>query len=111
MGCLMLVISYGEVEAKEVEGSSKLKIRWLNDEGSRNFAVRHVEVEPGGYSPYHSHPWEHEMFILEGAGSVVGGQETKQISAGDSISIPSGENHQIRNTGEKTLKLLCMIPK
>lgn len=100
-----------EVEAKEVEGSYKLKLRWLNDEGSRNFAVRHVEIEPGGYSPYHSHSWEHEMFILEGAGSVEGGQETKLISAGDSISIPSGENHQMRNTGEKILKLLCIIPK
>ena len=107
----MKIISYGEVEAKEAEGSSKLKIRWLNNEGSRDFAVRHVEIESGGYSPYHSHPWEHEMFILEGAGSVIGGQETKSIGAGDSISIPSGENHQVRNTSEKTLRLLCMIPK
>ena len=107
----MRVISYREVEAKEVEGSSKLKLRWLNTEGSNVFAVRHVEIEPGGYSPSHSHPWEHEIFILKGTGSVIGGQEAKQISAGDSISIPNEEKHQIRNTGQQTLKLLCMIPK
>ena len=111
MGCQMRIISYREVEAKEVEGSSKLKLRWLNTEGSSNFAVRHCEIEPDGCSPYHSHPWEHEMFVLEGKGSILGNKETKPIRAGDSISIPSEEIHQIKNTGKKTLKILCMIPK
>lgn len=107
----MKIISYREIEAKEVEGSSKLKLRWLNTEGYSNFAVRHCEIEPGGYSPCHSHPWEHEMFVLEGKGSVIGNKEAKPINEGDSISIPSEEVHQIRNTSKKTLKILCMIPK
>ena len=107
----MRIISYGEIEAKEVEGSSKLKLRWLNTEGSRNFAVRHCEIEPDGYSPYHNHPWEHEMFVLEGKGIVIGDKEAKAISPGDSISIPANETHQIKNSGEKTLRILCMIPK
>ena len=107
----MQVVSYRDVEATEVEGSSKLKLRWLNIDGSRNFAVRHCEVESGGYSPYHSHPWEHEMYVLEGKGIVVGDKEAKTISVGDSISIPANETHQIKNSGEKTLKILCMIPK
>jgi len=42
MGYQMRIIFYGEVEAEEAEGSCKLKIRWLNNEGSRNFAVRHI---------------------------------------------------------------------
>jgi quercetin dioxygenase-like cupin family protein len=111
MGCQMRIVSYGEVEAKECEGSSKLKIRWLNDEGSRNFAVRHIEIEPDGYSPYHSHSWEHEIFVLEGSGTAVGGKTVESISVGDLVSIPANEAHQIKNTGEKTLRLLCMIPK
>jgi quercetin dioxygenase-like cupin family protein len=107
----MQVISYGEIEAKEVEGSFKLKIRWLNNEGSRNFAVRHIEIEPNGYSPYHSHLWEHEIFVLEGSGTAIGKEEVEPISVGDLISIPAGETHQIKNTGKSTLKILCMIPK
>lgn len=107
----MRIISYGEVEAKEVEGSSKLKIRWLNTEGSRNFAVRHIEIEPDGYSPYHSHPWEHEIFVLEGNAVAVGEKGVESISVGDLISIPGEEIHQIKNTGKTTLKVLCMIPK
>jgi len=107
----MRIISYREVEAKEVEEGSRLKIRWLNTEGSTIFAVRHFEIEPGGYSPYHSHPWEHEIFVLEGNGTVLGDKEAEAISVGDLISIPAEESHQIKNTGKSTLKILCMIPK
>ena len=107
----MRIISYEEVETKEAEGSSKLKIRWLNNEGSRNFAVRHVEIEPDGYSPYHSHSWEHEIFVLEGSGIAVGEKGLESVTVGDLISIPGEEIHQIKNTGKSTLKILCMIPK
>lgn len=83
----MKIISYKDVESKEVEGSSKLKIKWLNTDGSENFAVRHCEIGSGGFSPYHSHSWEHEIFVLEGEGLAVGENKSKPISVGDSISI------------------------
>lgn len=107
----MRIVSYEEVKAKEAEGSSRLKIRWLNNEGSRNFAVRHIEIEPDGYSPYHSHSWEHEIFVLEGSGIAVGEKGLEPVTVGDLISIPGEEIHQIKNTGKSTLKILCMIPK
>jgi len=107
----MRVISYEEVEAKEVKEGFKLKIRWLNTAGSKNFSVRLFEIEPGGYSPYHNHPWEHEIFVLEGNGTVIGNEGAEAISVGNIISIPGEETHQIKNTGKSTLKLLCMIPK
>jgi quercetin dioxygenase-like cupin family protein len=107
----MQVISYREVEAKEVEEGSRTKIRLLNTECSSNFAVRHFEIEPDGSTPYHSHPWAHEIFMLEGKGEAIGDKETKSISPGDLISIPPNETHQIRNSGEKTLRLLCIIPR
>jgi len=111
MGYSMKIVSYREVEAKEAEGSFKLKIRWLNNEGSKNFSVRHIQIESGGYSPHHSHPWEHEIFVLEGSGTAVGEKGVQSISVGDLISIPGEEMHQIKNTGKSALKILCMIPK
>lgn len=107
----MKIIYYKDVESKEVEGSSKLKIKWLNTDGSENFAVRHCEIKSGGFSPYHKHSWEHEIFVLEGEGLAVGENESNQISVGDSISIPSNEIHQIKNTGKLPLRILCIIPK
>jgi len=107
----MRIISYKDLESKEVEGGSKLKIKWLNTDGSDNFAVRHCEIGSGGFSPYHSHVWEHEIFVLEGNGLAVGDNKSKSISVGDFISIPADEIHQIKNPNKTLLRILCIIPK
>ena len=109
----MKVVPYKEVEAKEAdEGASKLKVRWLitREMGAPNFAMRLFEVEPGGHSPFHSHPWEHEVFILEGEGLVLGGKEEKKFKAGDAVFIPPNEQHQFKNNSKKKLKFLCLVP-
>ena len=109
----MKIFHYRDVEAKDAEeGASKLRVRWLitKDIGAENFAMRLFEMEPGGYSPFHSHPWEHEVFILEGEGIVVGEREERKFRAGNVIFVPPNEEHQFKNTGETTVKLLCLIP-
>jgi quercetin dioxygenase-like cupin family protein len=78
--------------------------------GAENFAMRLFEMEPGGYSPLHSHAWEHEVFILEGEGIVQSGGEERKFRPGDVIFIPPNEEHQFKNTGEKVVKFLCLIP-
>ena len=109
----MKLFHYDAVKAKDAEeGASKLKVRWLitKEVGAENFAMRLFEMEPGGYSPLHSHPWEHEIFILEGEGLAFDGEKAKGFKAGDVIFIPPGERHQVKNNGKKTLKFLCLVP-
>ena len=109
----MKIFHYRGVEAKDAEeGASKLKVRWLitKDMGAENFAMRFFEMDPEGYSPFHSHAWEHEVFILEGEGIVVGGGEERKFRTGDVIFVPPNETHQFKNTGETTVKFLCLIP-
>ena len=109
----MKVFRYQSVEAKNAdEGASKLKVRWLitKEMGAPNFAMRLFEMEPKGHSPFHSHPWEHEVFILEGEGLVVSDQGEKKVRAGDAVFILPNEKHQLKNNGDKTLKFLCLVP-
>jgi len=109
----MKVFHYEDVEAKDAEkGTSKLRVRWLitKEMGAENFAMRLFEMEPGGYSPLHSHSWEHEVFILKGEGTVFGAGEERKFKANNVIFIPPNEKHQFKNTGETTLKFLCLIP-
>ena len=109
----MKIFHYGDVVAKDAEGgSSKVSVRWLitKEIGAENFAMRMFELESGGYTPFHDHDWEHEVFILEGEGVVVGGKGERRFRAGDVIFIPSNEKHQFRNSGTKTAKILCLIP-
>ena len=109
----MKVFRYETVKAENAgEGSSKLTIRWLitKDTGAPNFAMRLFEMEPGGNSPFHAHDWEHEMFVIDGEGVVVSAEGKKPVSAGTVVFVPPNEKHQFKNTGNKTLKFLCLVP-
>lgn len=110
----MKVSHYERVDQAPVtmEGSSGCQVRWLVDDkqGAPNFAMRQFEVAPGGYTPKHSHPYEHEVFVLEGSGVVVEGDVEHPLRAGDFVYVVPDEVHQFRNTGAAPLKFLCMVP-
>lgn len=111
----MIVKTYSDVPAEKVtmEGTEKVTIRWLLGKGSPapNFWLRLFEVQPGGHSPYHAHPYEHEAFILEGQGRINAKGASHDISAGTFALVEPDEEHQFENTGTEVLKFLCLIPK
>jgi quercetin dioxygenase-like cupin family protein len=108
------VFRFDSVKADPVtmEGSSRVKVRWLitKEMGAKDFAMRVFEIESGGYSPLHKHPWEHEIFILEGIGLLIDDQKTTPFKAGDTVFVPPNQLHQFRNDGQTQLRFLCMIP-
>jgi len=108
----MKQIYYKDVKAEEAEGCVKAKMRWLltDKDGAENFAMRLVEIEPGGHTPWHQHDWEHENFILEGEGTLKTREGETKFKPGDVLLVEPMEKHQYRNPGEKMLKLLCLIP-
>jgi quercetin dioxygenase-like cupin family protein len=57
----------------DMAGAKDVDIRVLisTDDGAENFAMRMFEVQPGGHTPWHTHPNEHEVFIVEGHGVLV----------------------------------------
>ena len=89
-----------------------VNIRWLLTEetGAPNFSMRQFTVTPGGSTPQHAHPWEHEAYILEGSGTIQGGDEVETFKAGAVVFVPPDELHQFKNTGDVEMKFLCMIP-
>jgi quercetin dioxygenase-like cupin family protein len=108
------VFRYDSIQAEPVnmEGASKVKVRWLitKEMGAKNFAMRIFEVESGGYSPLHKHPWEHEVFILEGKGELFNGEKTVPFNSGDVVFVPPDEMHQFKNCGKTLLRFICLIP-
>jgi quercetin dioxygenase-like cupin family protein len=95
-----------------VDGAKDAEIRWLisKEDGASNFAMRLFELKPGGYTPLHKHPHEHEVFIVAGQGTVVCKGQDFPFGAEDCIFIPGGEMHQFKNTGKSLVKFLCLIP-
>ena len=104
---------FSAAEAVDVPApAAGVKIRWLIDEasGAPNFAMRHFEIEPGGATPLHAHEWEHEAFILTGAGVVVNAGGEDAFEPGDVIFMPAGETHCFKNTGAEPVTMLCLVP-
>lgn len=110
----MSVRHFEETPAERVAmpGASGCTVRWLVGarDNAPNFAMRQFEVEPGGFTPKHQHPYEHEVYVLEGQGVVLEGETEHALSAGQVIYMPPNELHQFRNTGTTPMKFLCMVP-
>ena len=110
----MVVKNYTDVPAEKVAmaGAKDVTIRWLLGQGSPapNFYLRLFEVQPGGHSPYHTHPGEHEIFILEGRGRINARGKAHPVAAGTFALVEPNEEHQFENTGDSVLKFLCLVP-
>ncbi len=95
--------------SEEVAGVFKREVITAKD-GAPNFCMRVFEVEPGSSTLFHSHGWEHEVFILAGQGVVVGEKGETPIGIGSVVFIAPNEQHCFVNTGGEVLRFICLIP-
>ena len=100
------------VPAEPVEGVPGVTIRWLwaNLDGAPTFALRLFEVQPGATTPYHTHPHEHEVYILSGQARLQGETQEHPVGPGDTALVLPNEQHQFTNIGPDVLRFLCAVP-
>jgi quercetin dioxygenase-like cupin family protein len=109
---LVEVFPWQDVTPEPVDDAPGVTIRWAVDQrrGAPRFALRVFEVAAGSATPLHRHWYEQEMFILAGAGEVVGEGGTTPLTPGDVVFVRPDELHQFRNTGSETLRFICVVP-
>lgn len=74
----------------------------------RRQSLAEARIAVGGSTTPHRHPETEEIYyILEGTGEMRIGDERQEVHPGDAIAIPPGASHELRNTGNTVLKLLC----
>ena len=74
--------------------------------GAKHITTSLVEMEPSGIQKPHSHKTEQCYLILEGKGVMEVDGERAEVSAGDTIFIPSNSIHSLVNEGPTILKYL-----
>ncbi len=113
----MKIVSLDSVPKKKVEIDGALnawkQIPLSANDGAPVYAFRVFTVEPGGYTPYHEHPYEHMNYLIEGEGVLVNEKgEQQPISTGDFALVLPNEKHQYRNTSkDKNFVMICGVPK
>jgi quercetin dioxygenase-like cupin family protein len=95
-------------ENKDMRGVKFYPMLTAGD-GTPNFAMRLFEIDPGGYTPRHSHEWEHEVYVIKGDGYVFKGDEKTRIEKDDFIFVEPSELHQFR-AGERGISIICVVP-
>ncbi|MDP6602296.1 MAG: cupin domain-containing protein [Phycisphaerales bacterium] len=110
----MIKRSVGDMQGRRIEGEGirgvTMRLLVGREDGAPTFATRHFSVDPGGFTPKHSHDWEHEVVVLSGDGELEHNGQVHSISDGDALYIAPGSDHQFRNTGEGPLEFLCVVP-
>lgn len=102
------------VEMAGVQGVT-MAVMVGREHGAPNFALRQFVVEPGGHSPRHSHDYEHEVYIVEGSGTVLLNGREQPIKAGDVVYVPADHEHQFKAgargpAGPGGMTFLCLVP-
>jgi len=111
----MKITPYKDLASKPADdpAASKVAMRIAigPDDGAPNFVMRVFTVEPGGHSPRHSHPFEHEVFVHSGSGELFHEGNTYPIGPGHVAYVPPDHLHQFLNTGWEPLVFVCVIPR
>ena len=59
-------------------GSQKTTIQWFRKpEEATHFMLRRFEIQPGGFIGVHSHPEEHQIFVIKGPIILIDGDENE----------------------------------
>jgi mannose-6-phosphate isomerase-like protein (cupin superfamily) len=90
------------------DGSEIRELAGTPTGNSVNQSLAEAMVPPGAETEEHYHRASEEIyFFTRGAGVMKLGDEESEVSAGDTVVIPPGTPHKLRNTGAEPLKLLC----
>jgi len=111
----MIIKKTSEVPATPVQmdGAKDVNVRVLfgPKDGAPTFAMRIFELAPGGFTPFHEHPFEHEVMILQGDMAVVSHKGQTPVEPGQVLLVMPHEKHQFRNRSwDKPASFLCLVP-
>jgi len=81
------------------------------DDNPPTCTMTYTEIVPDGTSSHHIHEWEHEVYIIEGSGTLVCDGKEYPVKAGDAMFIPPNVDHYtLNNGGQGNIKRIEINP-
>lgn len=105
----MDVVSLEQVKPFTTKDGSEIReLLAPRNSAIRNQSLAEARVPVGGSTVEHYHRRAEEIYyITAGTGRMRIGREERDVSVGDAIAIPPGTWHQLWNSGDEPLRLLC----
>lgn len=90
------------------DGSEIRELLAHRNSAIRNQSLAEARLAAGASTQEHYHPKAEEIYyITQGTGRIRIEGELRDVKPGDAIAIPPGKKHQLWNTGNQSLHLLC----
>lgn len=90
------------------DGSEIRELMHPTVHGNVTQSLAEATVAPGAETLLHRHHRTEELYhVTAGEGVMVLGGERFGLRAGDTVLIPPGTPHRVRNTGADPLVILC----
>jgi mannose-6-phosphate isomerase-like protein (cupin superfamily) len=101
--------SYADVAPYATKDGSEIReLMHPSVHGNRAQSLAEATVSPGAETRLHRHRATEELYhVTHGVGLMTLGAATFEVRAGDTVCIPPGTPHRIRNVGAEPLRILC----
>lgn len=108
---MKILEDYREVNASQEASGVDMRVVIGPGDNAPNFIMRIFEVQPGSSTPFHTHSWEHEVYVISGQGIVRSESSETHIVAGSIVYVAPDERHCFSNVGGEPFRFVCVIPK
>lgn len=110
----MPVIKYDALLPAEIrmEGAANVfkKVPIGEKEGWEGYTLRAFTLGSGGYTPRHSHDWEHVNYVIRGRGKLMIDGHEQEINERDFAFVPPNSEHQFTNPYDEEFEFICIVP-
>lgn len=90
------------------DGSQILELMHPALHGNTNQSLAVATIEPGQATITHRHKTSEELYhVSRGTGIMTLDRDEFPVAAGDTICIPPGVFHKLKNNGQEPLIILC----
>ena len=77
--------------------------------GTHDLTLLFSLIPPGSTTGVHTHEGVEIQYVATGRGESTVGDEKSSVEPDTIIHAPAGISHEVRNTGDETLKLVCFF--
>lgn len=90
--------------------SRTIKVLFAPDKGGVNeLTFSFALIDPGSQTDYHAHDRPELIYVVSGRGTALCEDRSCPVQGDVVLWVPTGEKHQIKNTGAETLKLATVF--
>lgn len=106
---LMLRTRYDEAEPFVTKDGAEIReLLHPARHGNKAQSLAEATIAPGAVTALHLHHRSEEVYhVTQGEGVVTVGAQEHGVRVGDTVCIPPGTPHRLRNSGAEPLKVLC----